>query len=391
VTNPVSKATFRVLSPLLASCMLSLTSIVSAPVFAQSPGSESRGDSKALVMDDRAILDRWEPIARLAGTWSGFWREQYATQLQQLPAYLVDRIATLQPHADAAQASYREFARSFANAHANLVMNPRTGEKASAKLDSATIDQVFIAITPCRIVDTRNVGGPIAAGTTRNFYFYNPDDVNSSWASQGGTPGASVTACPGSAFTSLGGTLGSVAPSAAVATVTVVNATAAGNWLIWGGVGDLAGTTASSLNWSAGQVLANTTVIPSGERTGTGAGGSVRDFAVKYNGPSGQADVIVDVVGYFVENRATALDCVYLIGTGSGTVLSGNFVLVATPSCSTGYTKTGTGCYHQGSAIPLHVTSPSFFGRCTWLNDLSASVNAAFYHSETVCCRVPGQ
>src|SRR5262249_14722646 len=134
------------------------------------------------------------------------------------------------------------------------------------------------------------------------------DDGNSSWATQGGTPGPSKTACPGTVVTSQGGTLGNVEPSAAMATVTVVNATAAGNWLIWGGAG--APPTSSALNWAVGQVLANTTVLPAGNRTGTGPGGTVLDFAVKYNGPSGQADVVVDIVGYFVENQATALDCV---------------------------------------------------------------------------------
>ena len=45
---------------------------------------------------------------------------------------------------------------------------------------------------------------------------------------------------------------------------------------------------ASALNWTApGDLLANTTVIPGGGRSGSGPGGAVKDFAVKYNGPSG--------------------------------------------------------------------------------------------------------
>lgn len=381
----------RGLAVLCASSMLSLAATIAAPVLAQSSPLERPVGEPMMVMDAEAILNRWEPVARAAGATLPAWREQYGTQLQQLPAYLIERIAQLEPNAEAPQKSYREFTRAFTNAYANLVMNPRPHDKAALKLGSATSDQVFIPIAPCRLVDTRNTGGPIGAGSARNFYFYNADDVNQSWSSQGGAPGASVTTCPQTVVTSLGGTLGQAAPAAVMATVTVVNATAAGNWLIWGGVGNPAGSTASSLNWSAGQVVANTTVIPWGGRSGTGAGGAVRDFAVKYNGPSGQADVVVDAVGYFIENKDTELDCVYLVGSGAGTIPNANYVIVATPSCSVGYTKTGTGCYHQSTAIPLHVTSPSFFSRCTWLNDSGSSLNAALYHSETVCCRVPGQ
>ena len=136
-------------------------------------------------------------------------------------------------------------------------------------------------------------------------------------------------------------------------------------------------------------MLANTTVIPWGGRTGTGLGGAVLDFAVKYNGPSGQADVIVDVVGYFVENRATAVQCIYLTASGSGTNSSG-FLIVSNPACPAGYTKTGSGCSHQSAGIPLTDVSPSFFNHCTW-NNTSGPLPATAYHAETQCCRIPGQ
>src|SRR5205085_1651203 len=128
-------------------------------------------------------------------------------------------------------------------------------------------------------------------------YFY---AVNSSWRwdttspAQGGVGGGTAVAvCPGTALTTDGGTLGTVAPSAAVATVTVVNATVGGNFVAWGGAGTA--PSASVLNFSASQVIGNTTVLPGGGR------GSVKDFAILFNAGSGTADVIVDVVGYFVE------------------------------------------------------------------------------------------
>jgi hypothetical protein len=358
---------------------------------ANAPGvARDVGDKNAMLLDVEAILNRWEPVARAAGIATPYWREQYGIQLRQLPEYLVERIASLQPMPDSAEASYRQFTQTFVNAYANLVLNPRAEDKGRLKLGSTTIDQVFIPITPCRIVDTRNSGGPITATSARNFYFYATTNAFA-WSSQGGAAGTAVSACPDTVTTGGGGTLGSVAPSAAMATVTVVNATAAGNWLVWGGAGNPAGVTSSALNWGPGDVLANTTLLPSGGRTGTGLGGAVLDFAVKYNGPSGQADVIVDVVGYFVENRATALQCVYLTASGSGTVANGNYLIVANPTCTAGYTKTGTGCVHQSVGIPITDQSPSFFNRCTWNNTSGGTLDATFYKAETVCCRIPGQ
>jgi len=51
-------------------------------------------------------------------------------------------------------------------------------------LGSNTQDFVYTPVTPCRIIDTRLVGGPISAGTYRNFY---ATGVN--FSGQGGTSG----------------------------------------------------------------------------------------------------------------------------------------------------------------------------------------------------------
>jgi hypothetical protein len=347
---------------------------------------------KAIVLDREAILNRWEPVAQAAGAATPHWREQYAIQLRELPDYLVKQIAATPLAVDDAGTSYRSFTRSFVNAYANLVQNPQPEDKVRLKLGSTTNDQVFFPIAPCRIVDTRNVGGPIAATFARNFLYYTGTGTFS-WATQGGAAGNASTACPGTLTTAGGGTLGNVAPSAALATVTVVNATAAGNWLIWGGAGNPAGTSSSALNWGPGAVLANTTLLPWGGRTGTGAGGTVLDFAVKYNGPSGQADVIVDVVGYFVENRATALQCVSLNQTGSGTIPNTDTVRVSLPSCGVGYTKTGSGCYWTTiqTGVYLIEQSLSAFSDCEWRNGSGGNTSGLGYNAEVTCCRVPGQ
>jgi hypothetical protein len=122
------------------------------------------GEKEAMVLDAEAILNRWEPVAKAAGA-APYWREQYATQLRQLPDYLVEQIAALEPLPDDALASYRRFGQAFVNAYANLVLNPRAEDKARNKLGSTTNDQVFIPIAPCRVVDTRNAGALVTPDT----------------------------------------------------------------------------------------------------------------------------------------------------------------------------------------------------------------------------------
>jgi hypothetical protein len=217
--------------------------------------------SGAMILDIQAILNRWEPIAVAAGAGSSYWREMYATQLAQLSDYWVRQVALVNVDGSNPRASYARFTQAFVNARFNMVREAQSG-KGSLKLGSTTSDQVFIPITPCRVVDTRNVGGAIGGGTSRAFYFYTASNAFS-WSTQGGagfpagTP--AVSTCPGTVTIGSGGLLGNVPPSAAMATVTVVNASAPGNFLIWSGVG--ASPTSSALNWAAGQVLANTTAL----------------------------------------------------------------------------------------------------------------------------------
>lgn len=120
----------------------------------------------------------------------------------------------------------------------------------------------FYTLTPCRIADTRLPNGPqggpsLIAGASRNF-------------GVGGICGVSPTA-----------------KSVAV-NVTVVNATAIGNLTLYP-----AGTSpplASTLNYRASTARANNAVVP------LGTSGAI---SVLCSMPSGTADFILDVTGYF--------------------------------------------------------------------------------------------
>ena len=326
------------------------------------------------------ILDRWQAIAEQVIGRDANWRDIFLTQLRLMTAASLAQIDAVKINAsDGAAENYARLSQSMRDAAMQAYMLAKSG-KSQLKLASTVIDQIFIPMTPCRIVDTRNVGGPIAAGTQRAFNWVR--GVNTfSWSEQGGAPGSGATACPYTVFAYAGGQLpGSILdqrgyPSAAMATVTVVNPTAAGNLVIWGGQGTF--PQSSALNFAAGQTLANTTVIPWGQRTGTG----VQDFTVRYNGPSGQADVVVDLVGFFVQNSATPLDCVTL--TSSYGCTAGDCVNY-TQSCPSGYSQTATWCEGQ-PGLTLEVVGE---GYCEFSKTVPSQIN---YNVKTRCCRVPGQ
>jgi hypothetical protein len=129
-------------------------------------------------------------------------------------------------------------------------------------------DNVYTAVTPCRIVDTRLAGGQFAGNVARAY------DVD---GSNLGGQGGSTSGC-GIPF--------GVAASAAM-TITVTGTTGPGYITAWGlGTQPLS----SVLNYAAGDTVANTTIVPVVPGVGN-------DFSIYSS--SGNPHVIIDVVGYF--------------------------------------------------------------------------------------------
>ena len=192
---------------------------------------------------------------------------------------------------------------------------------------------------------------------------------------QGGDAGAVGTACPGTVL--------SVPPAAAMANIAADNTTAAGNYIAWGGSPGIPNT--SALNWDhAGEIISNTTVVPWGGRSG----GNL-DFTVRYNGPSGSANVVVDIMGYFIENAATALDCTtattsQTINTGTGTDTT-----ISYPACPAGYSRTGGYCNGgSGTGTGGIYLIESGQAACVFRN-LGGTTPTGSAISQ--CCRVPGR
>jgi hypothetical protein len=362
----------------------------------------------------RTILDRWQILQASKSANVALWRDMMGIQLRQVSPSTLDRLLSLPADGDIqemgqfyptfiailgtdiavrlqAQTTQSNSRMEAASAQAgnSVVAQVAQGERITpTALGDATVDQTFIPITPCRVVDTRNVGGPIGPFGTRNFFFFTTDGTLNWFTAQGGVFGAASTACAATVF--------SYSPSAAVATITVTGQTGAGNLVVWGGANPIA--SASTLSYGASGDIANLAVVPWGGRFGTGPGGSVKDFGVYVNAVT-PTNVVIDIVGYYTKPQATALDCtiVNIGGSGTGNVPNGGTLGTGQPLCPAGYAAVATACEYGppppvGLAL-VQVGRPigGSWSACIWINGSGGALNGSNFNTETTCCRVPGR
>ena len=239
----------------------------------------------------------------------------------------------------------------------NVLGTPKVG--VAKYLGDVSDDLTYTPVTPCRLGDTRVAGGPLAARTARA---YSATDT-AMIAAQGG----SATGC--------GIPTG---PSSLALTLTAVLPAQVGNLVAYedGGAVPLA----SALNFLAGQIIANTTVVPSTTTLGL-------NFDID-NNSDGTTDVVVDIVGYFYAPQAP--DCLAVTNTaspGSGAAFS------ATAVCTTGYEITMGGCSTSATVAGTDWESATFNGASTgWTCAGNNNTGAgATITSQANCCRKPGR
>lgn len=230
-------------------------------------------------------------------------------------------------------------------------------------------DLVYTMVTPCRIVDTRNAGGRMGAGETRSF-----SSSGASFVAQGGA--VSDCAMPADA-------------SAVVLNVVAVRPDIDGYITVY--PYGFNRPNAASLNYHAGRIAANE--IIAGQSLG-----QPQDFSVyTYAG----ADLVIDVVGYFMAPRATALDCVQV--RSDPVSITRNivpYIEFSSPNCPVGYSLTGGGCRAvdpqaaRGLYFLSFGKSPASFTdgyqcHAQHVNDTGTAPSLAV--AEGICCRVPGR
>jgi hypothetical protein len=233
-------------------------------------------------------------------------------------------------------------------------------EALAKALGSPAVDLVYTPLIPCRILDTRIVGGPIAGGSTRDF--------NAVVGSGGnfGSQGGSATDC------------GVVAAGQAA---VVINLTAVTPAVAGFATAYPFGTTrplASSVNYTAGAIVNNSIVVKLPTPLTT------RDFTV-YTFAS--ADYVADIVGYYAPPVATALQCQSVDGA-LRTMTAGEYALLSTVNCPSGYTAVSTSITASQDVVMADSYISSSSVQIFAKNVSSLSQQAI---PKALCCRVPGR
>lgn len=216
-------------------------------------------------------------------------------------------------------------------------------------------ESVYVAIAPCRILDTRVAGGRLTNGTTRTFYV-------------GGTAG----------FPAQGGHSGGcgipVGASSIAASIGATNTSGGGYLTAW--PANLTRPLTSNLNYTNGQTIAsggNITIT-----SGTAA-------AMKIANSVGSADVFVDVTGYylrqihdvilddgFILSGSSRIQSVQIITTGTYLVTVDSDVSTCTPTVAV------LNPYQYGAAETSSSHTETVY---TWVLDQNGNAvltNAAF-------------
>lgn len=229
------------------------------------------------------------------------------------------------------------------------------------KLGQAGSDLVYTPITPCRIVDTREAGGAMAATEIRSFKGYTATD----FTSQGGA--ASTCNIPANI-------------SALAISVTSPLPSGPGYFTLYPFNEPMPLTTA--LNYNPGLILSaqsNTRLCrPS----------CPSQFNVYSHN---QSHLVIDVEGYFAEPVATELECTVAQQTGNLDLLGG--LQPRSVNCPAGYAATGGGCggplgIGVSNSQPVVVDGKTVGWRCDLVGSLLSVVS---YQVNATCCRTPGR
>lgn len=276
-------------------------------------------------------------------------------------------------HAEPERFRHALAASTFDEALADLdrgMLRPSAGAKPAKILGASGSDLVYTPLAPCRIVDTRVAGGPIAAGQSRAF--------NASAAAGGGyaAQGGSAGDC---------GSLTSNLAGAVVLNVTTVGPSIAGYATVYP-YGDPRPATAS-VNYGAGGIVNNTVVtrIPSPPQN--------KDFNVYSLATS---DYVIDIVGYYAAPVATELSCVAI---KSPLVVDPAFSFRIFPgACPTGYSLVAGSCRTENivadlvdwtiTGMYMNETTLKMQPACTGINRSDATITVTAFAQ---CCRVPGR
>lgn len=335
--------------------VLALACAFAVPAWARDP---ARVDRQGAPRSERA---QW--VYRIVAKWGGHVQEAYRVDPRRWadsmgPVFARAPLPALRAAAEARGFAAMNDALLATSSPAGIV--PTRSKPGGKALGDPGQDLVYVPVTPCRILDTRIAGGPIAAGTSRDFDI---TDVTSYSIQGGDSSNCGV------------GDKGDFA--AAAINITAVYPAAAGYVTAYPHLA--ARPNAATINYVAGEIR-NSLAIARLDQSQATYELTIYSYA--------QTHVVADIVGYFREPVATALSCV----TVSADTVSRSSVFVAlSPSCPAEYTIVGGGCYPAGSSL-LNVlgSQTNAADHQCYVQRVAASGSTQVTVSAR-CCRIPGR
>lgn len=350
----------------LLSCLASVAFLaVASPSFAAA--SKATAASASAAKSSRAQMTR-----AFTNKWSGYVQRVYGMPADVWSQRMAPSIAGADPtnlsnalKRDTFEGAMAELAGvgqklSDDKAITMLAVN-KGGTVTPDVLGSLANDLVYTPLQPCRILDTRNVGGAIAAGGTRSF---DTLTFGGSFTYQGGA----ATDC-GLNF----------AVTAVALNLTAVQPNAAGFATVYPYL--TTRPTASTLNYTAGAIVANETILKIPNPYGAD------DFTIYTLEAS---HYVADVVGYFAAPIATALQCESVPDATPTLMTPGTYGDSTSGSCSAGYTIVSGECNTALDTTRLvdNDINASNYG-CQAYNGSGASNDTV--NAIARCCRIPGR
>ena len=286
--------------------------------------------------------------------------EQQRWLLESLYQMPLSQIRAMKP-----AGSVEGVAREMSKAKA---VTPKLEQPALGGLAS---ELVYIPVTPCRLIDTRNVGGPIVG--SRSF------DLDANGSTYGGSASCNVVTNSG---------IGTSGNGAAVAiNVAIVSPTAAPGFIGARPVG--ATNTTALVNWyqAGAAVQASNAGVVSYDQQG-----AVTDEIEFFGSPT---QIIVDLFGVFAAPTATALDCTAVFVENTTIAANATFD-ISIPACPAGYTMTGAGCRTPGFQQADWAINGLY--KSSAINPIDAYCSGRNITAGTItvqgtaqCCRLPGR
>ena len=303
----------------------------------------------------RSLVDGFAASARAEGRAEG-WAVDLMQSVLALPSGEIKALR--------AAASVRDAMKVAREVKSGRQSANSLGGDSRKAIGSANLDLTFTPVTPCRLVDTR-AGAKLTAGATLN--------VDADGGNVGNAAGCNLS------------TLGNsgAEPQGFAINVTVTETGSSGFLQV-----QPFGVTPSTswMNWFAtNSTLANQGIVQNLNNSGT-------EFTIKANVTD--THVLVDVFGFFVPPRATALECNETAQTLVTAGASGGFATASSPTCATGFTITSGSCEWEGLGGAkilnnsfLDGTGASAVWTCAGQNNIAATRDLK---ASATCCRVPG-